>query len=209
MRNGTRGVLLDFDGTLTKPAFDWPAMQREMALPMPPQAAGRLGGGARHRPGEISILDYLAAAEPAEAERVAAILERHEVEAARRAEAMEGAHELVDFLLRRGVPFGVVTNNARRHVLPMLARIGLAIEVLVTRDIGIWKPDPRHALAGAEAIGVPAGRCAFLGDGRFDMMAARAAGMVAVHLSSGQALACDHCVGSLGEAAELLGCLLG
>ena len=192
MRNGLEGVLLDFDGTLTKPAFDWPGMQREMALPA-----------------EVSILDYLAAAPAAEAERVAAILERHEVAAARRAEAMEGAHELVAFLERRGVPFGVATNNARRHVLPMLERIGLSIRVLVTRDIGVWKPDPRHVLAGAEAIGVRPGRCVLLGDGRFDMMAARAAGMVPVHLSRGPGLDCDHRVGSLAEAAALLGRLLG
>mgnify|MGYP001561188591 FL=1 len=192
MRNGARGVLLDFDGTLTKPAFDWLAMQAEMALPA-----------------SVSILDYLAAAPPREAERVAAILERHEREAARRAEAMEGAHALVGFLKRRGAPFGGVTNNARRHVLPMLERIGLSIEVLVTRDIGVWKPDPRHALAGAEAIGVEPGRCVFLGDGRFDMMAARAAGMVPIHLSAGPGLDCDHRVGSLAEAAALLGRLLG
>ena len=192
MRNGAEGVLLDFDGTLTKPAFDWPAMQREMALPP-----------------EVSILDYLAAAPAQEAERVAAILERHEVVAARGAEAMEGARELVAFLERRGVPFGVVTNNARRHVLPMLERIGLSIRVLVTRDIGVWKPDPRHVLAGAEAIGVRPGRCVLLGDGRFDMMAARAAGMVAVHLSAGPGPDCDHRVGTLAEAAGLLGRLLG
>jgi HAD superfamily hydrolase (TIGR01509 family) len=191
----TQGILLDFDGTLTKPAFDWPAMQREMALPA-----------------EVSILDYLVTADPAESERVAAILERHELDAVRRAEAMGGAHELVDFLLRRGVPFGIVTNNALRHVLPMLERIGLSIGVLITRDIGIWKPDPRHVLAGAEAIGVPAERCAFLGDGRFDMMAARAAGMVSVHLSPlgpSRWLSCDHWVQSLMEAKTLLGRLLG
>ncbi|MBI2131958.1 MAG: HAD family hydrolase [Candidatus Tectomicrobia bacterium] len=204
MRNGAEGVLLDFDGTLTKPAFDWPAMQREMALPAAPQAAGRLGA-----PGEVSILDYLAAAPVPEAARVAAILERHEVEAARRAEAMEGAHDLIAFLERRGAPFGVVTNNARRHVLPMLERTGLSIGTLVTRDIGVWKPDPRHVLAGAEAIGVRPGRCVLLGDGRFDMMAARAAGMTAVHLSPGPGLPCDYRVSTLAEATELLGRLLG
>lgn len=191
MRNGAQGVLLDFDGTLTRPAFDWPAMQAEMALPS-----------------DVSILDYLVTAPSREAERVAAILERHEIEAARRAEAMEGAHELVAFLERRGAPFGVVTNNARRHVLPMLRRIGLSIEVLITRDIGVWKPDPRHVLAGAQAIGVPPERCVLLGDGRFDMMAAREAGMVAVHLSPGEGPPCDHRVGSLREAAALLGRLL-
>ena len=33
MNRTARGALLDFDGTLTKPAFDWPAMKEEMGLP--------------------------------------------------------------------------------------------------------------------------------------------------------------------------------
>ncbi len=186
------GVLLDFDGTLTKPAFDWPAMKAEMGLAEE----------------TVSILDYMAAAPAPRARRVARILERHERAAVRRAEANEGARELVAFLRQRGLPFGVVTNNAMRHVVPMLRRIGIAIETVVTRDIGCWKPDPRHTLAGAEAIGVPPGRCVFIGDGRYDMLAARGAGMVAVHLSPVPGPLCDHRVGCLGEAILLLDRLL-
>jgi len=54
--------------------------------------------------------------------------ERFFAAAARRAEAMEGAHDLIAFLERRKVPFGVATNNTRRHVLPMLERIGLSVD---------------------------------------------------------------------------------
>ena len=32
MKRAMEGVLLDFDGTLTKPAFDWPVMKEEMGL---------------------------------------------------------------------------------------------------------------------------------------------------------------------------------
>ena len=40
------GVLLDFDGTITKPVFDWPAMKKEMNLPDL----------------KVSILDYISTA---------------------------------------------------------------------------------------------------------------------------------------------------
>ncbi|MEE9276404.1 MAG: HAD-IA family hydrolase [bacterium] len=185
---GAEGVLLDFDGTLTRPALDWPAMKEEM----------RLGSG------EVSILDYLPTLSPERAREVAAILDRHERAAAERAEPNEGAAELVAYLERSGLPFGVVTNNAMRHVRPMLERIGIRVEIVITRDIGIWKPDPRMVLAGAAAIGAPPERCVLIGDGRYDMMAARAAGMTSLLLSPAPGPACDHRVARLGEAIPLL-----
>lgn len=182
------GVLLDFDGTLTKSFFDWPAMKKEM----------------RFESDDISILDYMATAPEAEAARVSAILERYEREAAQRAEPNKGAFELIDFLLSRKIPFAVVTNNAMRHVAVMLERIGLEIESVITRDIGYWKPDPRLVLEGARAIRVSPARCIFIGDGRYDMMAARKAGMLGVHLSETPSEPCDHRAANLLDTIPLL-----
>jgi HAD superfamily hydrolase (TIGR01509 family) len=191
MQDEAAGVLLDFDGTLTKPTIDWPTMKDEM----------RLEDGTK-------ILEFLKTAPVDRASEVAEILERHEKEAANRAEFNEGAHELVDYLEERGIPFGVVTNNAWRHVKVMLERFELSIEKVITRDIGIWKPDPRHALAGAEAIGLAPERCIFIGDGQLDMLAARGAGMTAVHLSLEAGPPCDYRVGHLNEAISLIGRLI-
>ncbi len=189
------GVLLDFDGTLTKAIINWPVMKDEM----------KLEDGTK-------ILEFLQTAPPERAREVSEILERHETGAANRAEANEGALELVDYLEGRGIPFGIVTNNALRHISVMMKRIGLAVEKIVTRDIGIWKPDPRHVLLGAEAIGVAPERCIFIGDGRLDMLAARGAGMTPVHLAGGAAdgesLDCDYRVDHLREAIALIGKLI-
>ena len=82
----------------------------------------------------------------------------------------------------------------------------------MTRDIGIWKPDPRHVILGAEEIGVAPEQCIFIGDGRLDMIAARGAGMIPVHLAGGAAdgenLDCDYQVDHLREAIELIGRLI-
>lgn len=185
------GVLLDFDGTLTRPILDWETMKTEM----------RLEDGTK-------ILEYLKTAPPHRAREVAEILERHEIDAAHRAEVNSGTHELLAYLGERGIPFGVVTNNAWRHVAVMMDRMKLAIEKVVTRDVGIWKPDPRHVLMGAKAIGTAPERCIFIGDGMLDMMAARGAGMTAVHLAgtnrNGQQPDCDHQVSHLREALDLI-----
>ena len=188
MKRITEGVLLDFDGTLTKPAFDWPAMKEEMGLV----------------DGDVSILDLLPTLSLERASEISKILEKHELKAADMAEANEGAHELLAYLRTRKIPFGVVTNNAERHVLKMVEKINISFEVLITRDIGYWKPDPRPMLAGAEAIGVSPGKCVVIGDGKYDMMAAKTAGMLSVHLAESSSIPSDLTLSTLLEAPALL-----
>ncbi len=192
MKRAMEGVLLDFDGTLTKPAFDWPTMKEEMGLV----------------DGDISILDHLPTLSPERAHEISNILEKHELKAADMAEANDGAHELVAYLRTKRIPFGIVTNNAKRHVLTMGEKINISFEVLITRDIGYWKPDPRPLLAGAEAIGVSPGKCIVIGDGKYDMMAAKTAGMLSVHLSEYSFIPSDLTLPSLLEAPALLEQLL-
>ena len=69
--------------------------------------------------GDISILDHLPTLSPERANEISNILEIHELKAADMAEANDGAHELVAYLRAKRIPFGIVTNNAERHVLKM------------------------------------------------------------------------------------------
>lgn len=188
MKRVLEGVLLDFDGTLTKPAFDWPAMKEEMGL----------------FDGDVSILDLLPTLSHERARVISDILEKHELRAADMAEANEGAHELLRFLRTKKIPFGVVTNNAERHVLKMVDKINISFEILITRDIGYWKPDPRPMFAGAEAIGVSPDKCVVIGDGKYDMLAAGAAGMLSVHLAECSSIPSDLTLPTLLEAPALL-----
>ena len=110
MTKSNEGVLLDFDGTLTKSNINWPVMKDEM----------KLEDGTK-------ILEFLQTASPERAREVSEILERHETDAAHNAEANEGALELVEYLEGRKIPFGIVTNNAMRHISVMMDRIGLAV----------------------------------------------------------------------------------
>ena len=187
MASNKWGILLDFDGTLTKPAFDWEAMKNDMAIE-----------------DDTMILEFLETASPERAREVAGILERHETEAAHRAEPNEGAHELVAFLRERRLPVGIVTNNAMRHITVMLERIALSFETIITRDVGIWKPDPRHVILGAEAIDVPPENCIFIGDGKLDMLAAGKAGMTTIHLTHRDGPKSDYRVPRLIDAIPII-----
>ena len=181
------GILLDFDGTLTKPAFNWEAMKNDMAIE-----------------DDMMILEFLETAPPKRAREVADILERHETDAANRAEPNEGAHELVAFLRERQLPMGIVTNNAMRHITVMLKRIDLSFETIITRDVGIWKPNPRHVILGAEAIDVPPENCIFIGDGKLDMLAAGDARMTTIHLTQQIGPKSDYQVSRLIDAIPII-----
>lgn len=182
------GVLLDFDGTITKPVFNWPAMKEEMNLPT----------------NDISILDYISTAELKDALKVEEILERYEIDASLKAELNDGAGDLIKFLKEKKIPHAIVTNNAKRHVLKMLEILNLNFEKIITRDIGFWKPDPRQVIAGANKIQIPPKQCFFIGDGQYDMDAANEAGMISIHLSKSKILKCDYQITNLIDAISII-----
>ncbi len=186
------GVLLDFDGTITKPVFNWPAMKREMNLPNE----------------DVSILDYISSANRKDAIRVEEVLERYEIEAALKAKLNDGASDLINFLKDKQIPHAIVTNNAKRHILKMLEILDLNFEKIVTRDIGFWKPDPRQVIAGANIIKIPAPQCLFIGDGQYDMYAATKAGMIAIHFSKSKILKCDYQIENLIDAIPIISSFL-
>lgn len=191
------GILFDFDGTITRPFFDWPIMKEEMGFEE-----------------DISILDYLVEAKEPERTRVKSILERHEAAARDGAELGEGVRPLLSYLDSYSVPIGIVTNNTTANVMPVLERFDLQFQSVVTRDIGCWKPDPRQVEEACKALGYLPSEVILIGDGRYDMEAGRAAGTFTIGLMHGPprreefARLCEHTVDSLDEAIPLLGKLI-
>ncbi len=122
-----------------------------------------------------------------DADAVAACLEAMRSEYDRRWAAKTrpypGVPDLLDGLTRAGVPMAVFSNKPDDFTVLMVRELlapwcfaaikGLQPEVPP-------KPDPTGALAVAGEMGVAPDTCLFLGDSSPDMMAARAAGMLAV-----------------------------
>jgi len=94
-----------------------------------------------------------------------------------------GVPELLDGLTRAGIPMAVFTNKpddfAGRMVDELLAPWPFTA-VLGLRPDMPRKPDPAGALAVAAKMEADPQTCLFLGDSSPDMIAARAAGMLAV-----------------------------
>jgi len=73
-----------------------------------------------------------------------------------------------------------VTNNSSANTRGLLARFGLRFDVILTRDSGLWKPSGAPIKEAVTQLGVRPVECLGVGDSRYDVLAAREAGLGAV-----------------------------
>ena len=169
-----KGVLFDFDGTLTFPgALDFPAIRREMNCPP-----------------DIPILEWL---ETVPAERkppLMKILESAEEKAAAESLPNVGAEKCLLTLRDKGVLLGIITRNSLPSVRLALERFEtvrlLDFSTVITRDDSLPKPHPDGVHKACERMGLAASELMVVGDFRFDVMAGKAAGCRTVLLTNGR-----------------------
>ena len=169
-----KGVLFDFDGTLTLPgALDFPAIKRELDCPP-----------------DLPILEYLETV-PAELKpSLMKILESKEEKAAEESLPNVGAEECLLALRDKGVLIGIITRNSLPSVRLALAwfeTVKLHVfSAVITRDDSLPKPHPDGVHKACERMGLAASELMMVGDFRFDVMAGKAAGACTVLLTNGR-----------------------
>jgi hydrogenase expression/formation protein HypE len=165
-----RGVLFDFDGTLTRPgAIDFAAIKREIRCPE-----------------GTAILEYLDTLPSAEKSGLVKVLEQREEEAARASVPNEGAEKCLLALKRKGIPFGILTRNSMTSVCLALEKFEAIrpgdFEAVITRDDSLPKPHPDGVFQAARRMGIPVSALMVVGDFRFDILAGKTAGAFTVLL---------------------------
>ena len=171
-----RGVLFDFDGTLTGPgAHQWQGLREKIGCP----------------PG-TGVLEFIEAIADAEQRRSTdAELVAFEEMAAARSTPAEGAVSLVQALRRRNLPVGILTRNSRRSVETALARFdGLCVadfDPVITRETPVTpKPAPEGVHYAARRWGIDAEQVLVVGDYVYDIESGRRAGAVTVLLATSE-----------------------
>lgn len=161
--SAVRHWVFDLDGTLTVPVHDFAAIRRALGIP------------ENH-----DILGALALLPPAESARKHAWLLDHERALAHRAEPSPGAVELIHELRARDCRVGILTRNAQELALVTLRALGLGDHFeeafVLGRDEAPPKPHPGGLVRLAAEWGVAPGDLVMVGDYRFDLECARAAG---------------------------------
>ena len=159
------GILFDLDGTLADSQLDFTAMCDELAIP-------------HHTP----LLEYQQSLSCAhDIARVTEVIEKHEMAGAHAATWIADAEQLVQQLHARNIPMAIVTRNMRKATQLMLEKLNMPITLVVTReDCEQVKPHPEGLLKIANQWGISPERLAYVGDFKFDLLAAKRANMKAM-----------------------------
>src|SRR5687767_646775 len=107
-----RALLFDMDGTLTEPAFDFPAIKRAMGIPVT-------------RP----ILESLAEMPARDRAAAEVILHEYEDRAATESKLNRGCDRLIEWIAAHGTfKTALITRNSRKSVACVLERHGLSFD---------------------------------------------------------------------------------
>jgi hydrogenase expression/formation protein HypE len=169
-----KGVLFDFDDTLTYPgALDFPAIKRQLGCPL-----------------DQPILEFLDTLPSAKRKKVMKALEAFEQEAAEISHPNEGAERVIVELKKKGILLGILTRNSLISVETALRNFnGASIQdfaAIITRDESLPKPHPDGVYKAAKQMGISTNEILMVGDFRFDIIAGKTAGANTVLLAKGR-----------------------
>ncbi len=172
-------VIFDMDGTLTTERLDFGAIRREIGVP-----------------DESPILEHILALPGEERRRAEEILHRYEAAAAQTCMVRRGAPQVLRALKRKGIHTALLTRNSEKCTRSVLARHGLTLDHVATRDDLPHKPhrdsiwNIMRRFSGPEGTGGGAGgkggilpeQTLMVGDYLYDVQAAANAGVDSVLL---------------------------
>lgn len=186
-----QAVLFDLDGTLIDSAPDLGAaadkMRTDRGLAALPLADYRPMAGAGAR-GMLGIAFGMTPESPGFAAMREEFFVNYERCMLDGTCVFDGVATLLDTLVARGLPWGIVTNKVRRFTEPLAAAVPLlatAGAVVSGDSTPHAKPHPEPLFEACRRLGVAPQDCIYVGDDQRDIAAGRAAGMRTVAATYG------------------------
>lgn len=164
-----RGVIFDLDGTLVDSQLDFAAIRAATGCPE-----------------GLGLLEYAEGLTDDAAAQVHRTIHQHEMAGAMAATWIPGADQWLAALRKQGLPTGILTRNSRAATTLTLSRLGIDVDIVLTREDCLPKPDPDGLLRIARQWALPCDALVYVGDFRYDIEAARGAGMQAWFYDTGR-----------------------
>jgi len=186
-----QAVLFDLDGTLIDSAPDLGAaadkMRTDRGLSSLPLDHYRPMAGAGAR-GMLGIAFGMTPEHPEFMAYREEFFVNYENAMTERTVIFDGVPEMIEAIVRAGLPWGVVTNKSSRFTQPLTAAMPLfaTAGAVVSGDTTPHaKPHPEPLLEAARRLNVDPARCVYVGDDERDIVAGLAAGMGTVAATYG------------------------
>lgn len=187
-----KAILFDLDGTLTRFQINYIAAAEEAV-----RILRKYGLKDIDLAGGTSIYLALKQAKPRLKkedyeklkQEMYRLLEEVEVKAAAKVQPNPKVKEVLTSIKQMGVKLGLVSNNGRASVELSLKRMQLKelFDAITTRDdCEELKPDTGGIKKTLEELGVGVEEAVFVGDGVYDVAAAKALGVVSIAVPTGQ-----------------------
>lgn len=212
-----KAVAFDLDGTLVDSIPDLAAAANAMRehLGLPALAELRI---QQHVGDGIASLVHRAITDERDGQADAALWERgftffvqyYREHLSVYSQVYQGVHDALGLLRALQLPQVVITNKSERLAVPLLEQLGMASAfsmVLGGDSLPEKKPSAMPLLHVCQTLGIRPDELAMVGDSHNDVLAARAAGSLAVVVRYGygdaDSLEADHVVDSLVELYDL------
>jgi HAD superfamily hydrolase (TIGR01509 family) len=186
-------VIFDLDGTLVDTVgariSAWLAVFDEEAIPAARRhVAALIGVDGRHLAREVAARAGIAL-EPGRDEAIDKRCGAIFAELNREPRPLPGVDDLLGRLEAVGIRWAIATSSRREQVAPSVEALGLARPPLIVDGSHVEhaKPAPDLLLLAAAELHAEPARCWYVGDATWDVLAASAAGMVAIGVTSGAA----------------------
>ena len=143
------------------------------------------------------------------------ILDVLELKGAESSTVFPDAVATLQYLKSKGVRLGILTNSGRKAATESLKKLGIGgyFEFVLTRDeTDAMKPRPEGLVKAVSLLGIAPSEVYYIGDSRYDIMAAKRAGVNSVAIGTGnytveslRDIGADYAVAALSEVAAVLG----
>jgi HAD superfamily hydrolase (TIGR01549 family) len=150
-------AIFDMDGTVFTSHLDWLKIREKLNIPP---------GG--------NILEEIYKDNQVDNKRLE-ILENFEKENTLKTQPINGISDFLVFLKKENISTILITNNNRENTHYLLDKFHLDFDLVVTRELKLWKPDPEAFFYAMKKTGYPPGETISIGDSHYDVKASQRA----------------------------------